>query len=222
MSTPSRGLIVAGLLAACGSEPSIPADLEAVEASAEAAFDAALTSDFVTARTEADAAASAWATYRRRAEADQAPASAIAAIDSAVAALPGELAGTPNAVNAARAVNTVSAPMSTFYALYSPVVPVAVLDLDYLGREVLLDALASDFTGATGHLDQIESSWNALKPKVIGAGGTAESADFDAVVAGSRAAIAASSTTDLEASARTELDVVDAIESVFATADAPD
>jgi hypothetical protein len=112
--------------------------------------------------------------------------------------------------------------MSELYALYFPAVPVAVLDLDYLGREVLLDALASDIAGAARHMDQIESSWNVLKPRVVQAGGTAESSDFDATITSARAAIAVSSPTDLEASARTELDVVDAIEAVFASADAPD
>jgi hypothetical protein len=165
-SPPFRILITVGLVGgACSSEPSIPADLEAVEGAAEGSFDAALSSDFATARAQADVAASAWAKYKPRAEKDQAPASAIVAIDTAIGALPASLAGSPNAVDAARAVNAVSAPMSQFYALYSPAVPVAVLDLDYLGREVLLDARASDIVvGATGHLDQIESSWNALKP----------------------------------------------------------
>ncbi len=210
-------------LVACGSEPTSPADLEAAESAAEGAFDSALSADFAGARVQAEEVAAAWAKYKPQAETDRAPAQAIVALDAAVGALPATLAGTPNVVDAARSINAVSAPMSQLYALYSPAVPVTVLDLDYLGREVLLDALASDTAGATTHLNEIDAAWGGLRPKVLQAGGTAEAADFDATLARARAANASSNVTELEAAAKAELDAVDTLEAVFAAqADAPD
>lgn len=203
----------------CSSQPTstIPAQLESVEATAEGTFDKVLASDFAGARTSVDELTAAWNTYKPRAIADKAPADAVTAVDNAVAALPGALAGTPQTSTAARAVNAVSAPMSRLYAVYSPSVPVAVLDLDYVGRELLVDSLASDNASATRHVDAMSSTWTVLKPKVIAAGGNAEATNFESAVSAARSAIAAGNTTELEAAATNELEVVDAIEQVFAS-----
>lgn len=210
-------LVLAILVASCGGGGTkVPADLEAVEAAAEGTFDKAVVGDFPAARTLSGDLATAWTKYRPRAMRDKAPPAAIDAIDRAVDTLPGKLAGTPIAIDVARAVNEVSAPMSQLYVLYHPTVPVDVLDLDYLGREVLLDALGADFARAGRDLDRIKTTWSVLEPKVTGAGGTAEITQMTSTIANARAAIDAGKATDLEAAARAELEVVDAIEAVFA------
>lgn len=210
------GLALLVLVAGCGGSAKFPSDLEAVEASAEGTFDRAIVGDFPAARTMSGDLSAAWSKYRPRARRDKAPPAAVDAIDGAVAALPTKLAGSPNAIDAARAVNAVSAPMSQLYALYHPPVPVDVLDLDYLGREVLLDALGPDLARAGRDVDRIASTWSALEPKVAAAGGAAEIAQMQSTIANARAAITAGKPADLEAVARAELEAVDAIEAVFA------
>lgn len=228
MRTKTLMLVTMGALAlvgniGCSSESTttVPAQLESVESTAEATFDKVLASDLAGARTSADALTTAWNTYKPRAEADKAPADAITAVDSAVAALPAALSGTPQTAAAARSVNAVSAPMSRLYAVYSPTVPVAVLDLDYFGRELLVDGLALDTSSATRHVDDINTTWSMLKPKVIAAGGNTEAANFDSALAAARSAIAAGNTSDIQAAATNELEVVDAIEHVFSTVSDP-
>lgn len=213
-------LAMAAACAGCSSEApiTVPAQLASVESSAEATFDQVLASDLAGARTSADELAAAWTAYKPRGLRDNVPVDAVSAIDQAIAALPQALAGMPRVSDAGRAVNAVSAPMSRLYAVYSPTVPVAVLDLDYLGRELLIDSLVTDPALATGHVDKIEATWTSLKPELIAAGGAAEASNFEAAISSARSAISAGNAPDLEAAAKNELDIVDAIEHVFSTA----
>lgn len=204
------------VIASCGVNPTIPAELEAVEAATESAFDKTLVGDFTTARSLSADLSASWSQYRSRALRDNAPPSAIDAIDRAVETLPAKLAGTPDVIEASRAVNEISAPMSQLYALYDPSVPVDVLDLDHLGREVLLDALGGDLVRAGRDIDRVASTWSILEPKVAAAGGTAEIAQMQATIADARAALDAGNPAEVEVAARAELEVVDAIEAIFA------
>jgi hypothetical protein len=216
-------LLAIALLAACKDEAStVPSDLAKLESAAEDTFDSVLVNDFAKARTQAAPMSDAWASYRPRGERDRVPPAALQAISAAIDALPTVLATSGSIVDAARAANAVSAPMSQLFATYKPQVPATVLDLDYLGREVLVDALASDYTRAKTHVEQITVIWSTLRPTVIERGGMAAAADFDATVGSARSAIDGSRSADLEAAARLQLEVVDAIEDVFAAGDPAD
>src|SRR5262245_15404170 len=154
--TRSTHLLVLLPVFACGSDPAtVPAELDAVEAGAEDTFDLALAGDIAGARASAGVLSDAWLVYLPMARRDEAPEAAITAVDTAVLSLPGVLAGSPDPAAAARAVNAVSLPMARLYDTYAPQVPSVVLDLDYLGREVVLDARVADFARAAAHVDAI-------------------------------------------------------------------
>lgn len=206
------------VVSGCGKPPpAVPADLEAVEAAAEHSFDQALAGELANAHDSSLTLGTAWDSFRPRAVQDGAPASALATIDEAIAALPAAVIPLARPAAAARAINRVSGPMSQLYAVYHPVVPVAVLDLDYLGREVLLDAADGDFAQAITHLDTIEATWSALSARVVASGGAAAADDLARSLEQARAATSQRDGALLTSAAQGELDAVDAVETVFAS-----
>lgn len=92
--------------------------------------------------------------------------------------------------------------------------------LDYLGCEVQPDGMATSFRLASAHVDLIDSTWLALRPQVVSAGGEVEASDMDGTISDQRAAIDASDGAALADAATAQLEVVDAIEGVFAEAGA--
>lgn len=223
----ARAVVVclgAVLVVGCASEGStVPRALSELESTAEDAFDLAIGGDVAGVQARAAALAAAWDGYRSRAARDGVPAAAMAALDAAVAGL-GAVAATETSGPAlARAANAVSEPMPAFFEVYDPPVPSGVLALDYLGREVWLDALGGDFAAAGADVDRVESQWAALRAGVVAAGGEAEAAAYDGSVTAERGAIAGADAAALESAAVDQLELVDGIESVFASvADAPD
>ncbi len=213
------------LLLACGTDPAptgddgsrqIPADLETVESAAEDAYDKALLDDAAAVAADATTMASAWDAFRQQALDDGASQEIVDAMDAAIASLSADPATSGPAL--AREANAVSAPMDALYALYEPVVPAAVLRLDYLGREVALDGLDGDLERATADVGRVEAVWNDLRDAVVEAGGDAEAADFDASIAAERAAIASGHGAEVTIEANVQLELVDVLEDVLAAA----
>jgi hypothetical protein len=215
-------LVAAGCGGGEGVEDPIPPELAGVEAAAEDGFDAALKADRVQVLAAAQQATNSWAAYGARASGDAAPADALDAVTAAIAALNSLAAANAPALDIARAFNRLSAPMARLYAIYEPPVPVTLLDLDHLGREVLLDARAADMQRATTDRDALSSRWTAFRAQVIAAGGTAQAAQMDGTLDQARSAIAANDPAALELAAIAEGEAVDVIENLFARRDAPD
>jgi hypothetical protein len=200
----------------------IPTELADVEAAAEDGFDAALKPDRAQLLAAAQKATNSWAAYGARAGGDAAPADALDEVTAAITAVNSLAAANAPALDIARAFNRLSAPMARLYAIYKPPVPVTLLDLDHLGREVLLDARAADMQRATTDLDALSSRWTAFRAQVIAAGGTAQAAQMDGTLNQARNAIAANDPAALELAAVAEAEAVDVIENLFARRDAPD
>jgi hypothetical protein len=217
---------LAFLLGACGGEKKavdpIPTELAAVETAAETGFDGALNANTGQMAAAAKLAASSWATYTQRATADGVPSDALAAASAAITAVNGLVSAGAPALAVARAFNVVSAPMARIYAVYKPPVPATLLDLDYLGRELHLDARAGDMRRASTNLDTLTAQWTAFRPAVLAAGGAAEAARLDGTLNQARSAITANNAAALEQAAMAQADAVDVIEQLFASLDAPD
>lgn len=214
------------LITACGGDKKandpIPPQLATVETAAETGFDAALVADRAKIASAADQASSNWADYSKRAAADGVPANAIASTTTAIAALAALVASNAPTLAIARAFNAVSAPMARIYAVYKPPVPENLLDMDYLGRELRLDARAPDLPRATANLDALTSQWTAFRSRVTGVGGAAQAAQVDASLTQARAAITAGDVAALDRAAVAEAEAVDAVEALFASLDASD
>ena len=166
----------------------------------------------------ADAAAmldKQWKAFRATAQKDGAAAGDLKALDTAIAELIKAADAATSEASVARAANAVSAPMDELFALYDPTIPVDVLALDYLGREVVLDGMDKDWSAATADVDSIEAKWKTLKKSVTDAGGKTEAADYAASIADMRTDIEAEDDIKLIKDTNVGLELVDAIEHVF-------
>ena len=106
----------------------------------------------------------------------------VQAVDGAIAALIA-IVPTGSPAQLARSANAISAPMDELFALYDPAIPTAVLALDYLGREILLDGMDGDFARASSDLSSVSLAWRGLDAAVRARGGAPEAADFDDAIA---------------------------------------
>lgn len=223
----ATGVLVAALLAAgCGSgekgdSAQVPPALATIETTAEDAFDMALAGDSAAIQQKVTDLTSAWDQYRARATADGVSDSAVSSLDGSIQAFVALAAGAPAAVELARAANAVSEMLPQFYDLYQPAVPSQVLSLDYLGREMELDAIEGDFDRAIADLQRIDEAWQGFRDQVVAAGGANEAAAFDQSITAEGTAIESRDGVSLEAAAVQQLDLVDAIEQIFAASADP-
>ncbi|MEQ9321532.1 MAG: hypothetical protein RIF41_20370 [Polyangiaceae bacterium] len=205
---------------AAGPVSTVPTDLKDIEGLAEDAYDKALAGDTAAVSADADTIASGWQAFRAQAESDGASGDVLDAMDAATAGLTAAVGD--GSSDLARAANAISAPMDELFGLYQDPVPPAVLALDYLGREVALDARDGTFDRASDDVTAIETTYGALRSELIDNGGDQEASDYDASVSKLQADIAAANATQLEADANEGLEIVDAMEAVFAaSAEAP-
>jgi len=90
--------------------------------------------------------------------------------------------------------------------------PSALLSLDFLGREIVLDCRQSSDHLATIHLKQLKAEWAGLRPRALKAGGTGEAMKLDATLSAAADALSARNWAELERHAQAELEIVDALE----------
>jgi hypothetical protein len=200
----------------------VPAPLRVLEGTAEDAYDQALANHAELVAKDATTLDTTWKGFRAQAVSDGVAEADAKTVDSAMSALGIAATSSAERVALARAANAVSAPMSKLYAIYGPKVPVAVLELDYLGRELELDGLENALAGASTHLDALDRTWTALRAQVVAAGGATQATAFDTSISDERAAIGHVDAAALSAAAHAQLDLVDAVEHVFNAADKPD
>ncbi|MCB9532534.1 MAG: hypothetical protein H6700_12275 [Myxococcales bacterium] len=228
--SPAAVLVLTSLPLACwcGAEDGDEADIENpvpqalldIEGTAEDAYDMALAGDVSAVAADAATISAGWSGFRGVAEAAGASASDLTAMDGAVAALVAAAVDGAESVALARVANGVSAPMDELFGLYEDPVPPSVLALDYLGREVVLDARSSAWGGAGSHVDAAATTFDGVRAALLAAGGTVETTDFDASVAAMRADITAQDAAKLEADANVALELVDGMEGVFTASEA--
>jgi hypothetical protein len=110
------------------------------------------------------------------------------------------------------AANHVSQLMPAFYAGYQDPVPPAVLQLDYLDRQIQLGSMA----GQTGQVKRLvngqSATWAKLRPQLVAAGGTQLARQYDAHL---QALKRDRSPTAVQMQALKGLDLVDQIEKAF-------
>jgi len=198
-----------------------PRALVLLESRAEDAFDLALAEDVEGVLGLAEQLSGTWDGYRDRARSDGVEAEAVSALDAAIDHLVQDLEGAPSTLELARSVNAVSAPMASFYSAYQPEVPAEVLTLDYVGRELRLDAMAHDYARARTDVEAMTASWRTLRPRVVRAGGVTEAAAFDRSIDAEQRAIASERGPVLDEEARAQLELVDDLERVFGDTDEP-
>ncbi len=213
-----RPLAAAALVALLAGVPAvahaaaIPRRLDRIESLAEDAYDAALAGKQAAVRNKAEALARLWAAYRPHA---LAPAPVLEATADAVARLTHAATQGASRLALARAANAVSAHIADLYAPYHPAIPAPVETLDYLGREVALDAMAHDLAGASAHLKTLRATWAPLRVRVVARHGKGTAKAFDRALEAMSAALTAKDPGRLLRAANHTLEVVDRVERVF-------
>ncbi len=193
----------------------VPTMLLDIEDTAEDAFDHALAGNVSAVGTDASKLAATWSAFRATALAGGVSQADATSLDVAIAGLTQAAHASKTPVELARTADAASAPMDRFFAVYNPATPPALLKLDYLGREVQLDARSSDFSGGSTHRSEAAAAWNAIRGEVESKGGATQATAFDASLASMDAAIQAKDATALESAAVHELNLVDDIEKLF-------
>jgi hypothetical protein len=212
--------LLALLAAACaaGTTPGpreVPKNLNSLESLAEDGFDMALAGDVAGVKAASSRLTQLWPSLRETVVDAGAQAADVAGMDGAIADLSRTIDGTADPVALARAANAVSLHMDALFDLYAPAIPSAVLTLDFLGREVLLDGMQNDFSGAAGHSIDLAATWKGLREKVVGAGGAKTADFFDGTVAALRGAVEKKDSAEVGRLAIEVLDDVDILEAVF-------
>lgn len=197
------------------SPGTVPAPLADIEGTAEDAYDKALVSDFAAVAAGAASIDGAWRSFRAEAGSAGAAAEVVSQMDEAVSGLVSASATPTDAAVLARAANAISAPMDELFALYETAVPPAVLALDYLGREVVLDARQGTLADATRHIDAIEDTYGTVRPGLLAGGGERPAAEYEASIDAMRADVSTEDAAALETDANVGLELVDAMEGVF-------
>jgi len=182
------------------------------EAQAEGAYDAALKGDVAGVRTAASSVRDLWKRLRKLVVRDGLRNAVIREVDASVAHLSSLSAASTDRIQLARAANAVSGPMGEVFDLYRPRVPSALLQLDFLGREIVLDCRESSVHLASVHLRDLKTEWASLRPRALKAGGTSEATRLDATLSAAADALSARKWSELERHAQAELEIVDALE----------
>jgi hypothetical protein len=195
----------------------IPTELARLESMSEDTYDLASSGKFSEVKKNATKIHTAWKSYRGQAARDGASPQLVARMDNAVTAL---VAAAPRArpgetVKLARIADAVSADMDQFYALYRPTTPTAIMKLDYLGREMVLDGTAGDFAAANRHAQEAGSVWSALKPQILRAKGAKEAKAYEQSLAELQSGLGTRDGTTVVKASNAGLEDLDAMEKLF-------
>lgn len=219
-------MAAAMLVAACGggAEPDqailqeatatrgIPQGVLDFEAAAEDAYDVALQGDVAALRKAAASIRDRWKKLRSAVVRDGLQDASARALDKSVAHLESLSRTTDDKVRLARAANALSDTMDDVFTLYRPKVPPEILSLDFLGRELVLDAMSSDARAAARDLATLQKEWAGLRPKVLKAGGSKQAADLDRLLTSVKEAISRQDWPELRNQSEAELELVDSME----------
>jgi len=210
----ARAAVVAPDAAVVAASP-VPSSLDAVESDAEDMVDSALAGDRAelvrqAARLKTAVRGGAATTLTR---AGVAPAR-IRLLQSRADRV-AQLAHSGSFLSVALAANAISALMPEFYARFSGAAASEVLRLDYLDREAQLRSLAGQRLRIPTIVAELDSSWKAVRPRIVARGGTREAKAFDQHVAAMRRRLAGSAKA-LQDEAVRGLALVDELERVLA------
>lgn len=120
--------------------------------------------------------------------------------------------GGASALRVSLAANSVSQLMPAFYGRYQDPVPPAVLELDYLDRQIQLESQGGRKAKLRATVRQLDTTWQQLRPQLVRAGGTKVAKAYDQHVS---ALTRGGTATAIQKQAVHGLDVVDQMEGVF-------
>ena len=208
------------VLTACAAKPvatptgALPNSLVTIEAAAEDIIDLAPSGDWDKISADVTDIENAWKTYQPQAEKDGTSQEIQDAMNSALSELEAASAS-KDAATTMQGSNDVSAAVVELFSLYTPKVPADIGRLDVLGRQVILDVAAKDYSAATKSLSKTMSVWREVRPSVLEHNGKDVAAQFEASLEIQAVAVDSKNDTQLTNEARNGLEIVDALEGLY-------
>ncbi len=213
--------LMAVLLSACSTTaPSnttagkVPDTLTTIEVQAEDIIDFAPSGDWQKINTDVRTISDAWKTYQLHALKDGATQAMVDSFDSAFANLQ-TAASAQDKTGIMQASNDISAVVVDLFDLYHPAIPANVGRLDVLERQVVLDTAASNFTAVNDDLDQINKTWDTLKPSVLEHSGEETAKQFEASLSLQAESLKTRDVAVLTQEAKNALEIVDTLENLY-------
>ena len=205
-----------------GTDNAVPSTLQEIEGLAEDAYDTAIMADHSGLSENVNEIDKLWQSFRSQAVQDGTNTAVATSMDNAVDSLKQLVNSSADSIALARSANAISALMSNLYDIYNPIVPSEILSLDYLGREIVLDGMETDFDSANLHVAELESTWAQIEDQIFDNGGTKEAKDYNESISTIRSAIANHDGSSLISEANQNLEVIDLMEQLYDNMDVPD
>lgn len=115
---------------------------------------------------------------------------------------------------ARQAANDISKVIVDVFDLFNPTVPTDIGRLDYLERQVIIDADRGEWSVVANDVAQVRATFGRVRQHVEEAGGSREAADFAASV-DEQEQLAATQDSAVVDEANIGLELVDSLESVY-------
>jgi hypothetical protein len=165
-------LFLGALLAGCGARPNRtehdvggkPAALVDLEVTSEHAYDRAMAGDTAGMAAASTRLLDDWTKVREAANGHGTEDDILDETDAAVLAFADTARTSTDPLTLARAANRITGSLDELYAAFDPALRSDVMELDYLGRELALDGLASDLRHAATHVSLLDDRWMELRP----------------------------------------------------------
>ncbi|GAC1568711.1 MAG: hypothetical protein NVS2B3_13880 [Vulcanimicrobiaceae bacterium] len=158
-------------------------------------------------------AVSMWSRARAKLAEDGAPAAQLAAASARVASLREAL---ETHADLRRSANDVTGALAPLFAFDGDGTPAEIHTLDYLGRSIVLDVHAADWTRAARDASHLHATWIAVRPRVLQRpAGALAAARYDRMVAAVGMAVRGTNASNAMKAAQRTLDGVDALERTF-------
>jgi hypothetical protein len=164
-------LVLGALLAGCGARPNRaehvggkPSALVDLEVTSEHAYDRAVAGDSAAVRAASTRVLDDWTQVRQDANGRGADDDVLDEVDQAVLAFADAARDSTDPVTLGRAANRITGSLDELYAAFDPALRSDVMELDYLGRELALDGMASDLRHAATHVSLLDDRWMELRP----------------------------------------------------------
>ena len=194
-------------------EGAAPAAVVAIEGDAEDAIDMVFAGNWGKVATDAESIADDWSEFVGSSEADGVTAAQRAAMEKAISDLK-DAAAAEDELAARQAANDVSKVIVDVFDLFDVKVPTDVGRLDWLERQVIIDADRDDWRAVEGDLAETRKTFDRVRGDVSAAGGDSEVRGYEASL-DRQDDLAASEDVTIVDEANVALELVDELEQVY-------
>jgi hypothetical protein len=196
-----------------GSAGGVPQPVLSIEGDAEDAIDMVFAGKWDRVAADAESISTDWTEFAASSEGSGVTDEQRREMDEATADL-SAAAQAEDELAARQAANDVSKVIVDVFDLFDFKIPSDVGRLDWLERQVIIDADRDDWEAIAVDIDQTRETFDRVKPDVVAEGGEEEARDFEASIV-KQGELAAAHDRAIVDEANIALELVDALESVY-------